>query len=482
MKILNPINTIILSYQLRIALLSISISFNSGCTKFVELKAPVTSVNVNNVYTNDITAASVLTGVYSNLSSSDVFSGDPSSVFFYAGLSSDELTLVNAQNQNLLAYYSNTITANQNGQCWNSTYPIIFIANSAIEGLIKSTAISSNVKNQLLGEAKFVRAYCYFYLVNLYGDIPLILSTNYKINSNISRTEQSKVYFQIIQDLNEAKDLLSVNYLTSDLKNVTTERVRPTKWAALSLLARVYLYTKEYSLAEQESTEIINNNSLFSLSDVPLNEVYLKNSKEAIWQLQPVNGTNFTKEGYSLLLSINGPTSDKPVLSTRLINSIEANDKRKIYWIKQMTIGSINYYYSNKYKDGLEYVSQINEYSMVFRLAEQYLIRSEARAFLNKFTDSEDDLYIIRKRAELNKIEYRNQSEAVKAIIHERQIELFTEGAHRWLDLKRTNNANNLLAPIKGSNWQSSDQLYPIPQTDIDRNPSLKGMQNPGYN
>ncbi|HLX53389.1 MAG TPA: RagB/SusD family nutrient uptake outer membrane protein, partial [Aquella sp.] len=66
------------------------------------------------------------------------------------------------------------------------------------------------------------------------------------------------------------------------------------------------------------------------------------------------------------------------------------------------------------------------------------------------------------------------------AIMHERQVELFTEWGHRWLDLKRTGTANTILATVK-ENWQSTDQLYPIPQIQITNDPHMANSQNPGY-
>jgi hypothetical protein len=72
----------------------------------------------------------------------------------------------------------------------------------------------------------------------------------------------------------------------------------------------------------------------------------------------------------------------------------------------------------------------------------------------------------------------------LNAILTERQHELFTEWGHRWLDIKRLGKADEIMsgiAPLKGGTWQSYKQLFPIPVQDIQRNPSLKGHQNPGY-
>jgi len=86
---------------------------------------------------------------------------------------------------------------------------------------------------------------------------------------------------------------------------------------------------------------------------------------------------------------------------------------------------------------------------------------------------------VIRTRAGLPNTTANNQAALIDAVIHERQVELFTEWGHRWLDLKRTNRADAVLGILKGSNWQSTDILYPIPQSEIQNN--LNIIQNPGY-
>lgn len=451
-----------------------------SCKKLVEVPAPVTSVNAENVFTNDATAASVLTGIYTNLSSNNVFNGDPTSLFFYTGLSSDELKLILTANQNLLNFYSNSLNADLNGQSWNTIYPIIFVINAALEGLSASQSLTPEVKKQLLGEATFLRAYCYFYLVNLYGDVPLVLTTDYKLNSTIGRTKTNIVYDQIVDDLKMAISNLRPEYMAANVLSVSIERVRPNKWTATALLARTYLYTKNYQGALEQSGYVLNQINTYNLVNVPLSNVFLKDSREAIWQIPPVDGNNSTKEGRALLLPQNGLNQDGYVLSEYLLNSFESGDHRKSVWVNSRTVGNDQFFYAYKYRDGLEYIPKPNEYSVVFRLAEQYLIRAEANAWLNHLNASAEDLNVIRVRAGLDPIFPANQSAMLTAIMRERRVEFFSEG-HRWLDLKRTSTANEVLGPIKGSTWSPDAQLYPIPRTDIDRNPALKGMQNPGY-
>jgi hypothetical protein len=122
------------------------------------------------------------------------------------------------------------------------------------------------------------------------------------------------------------------------------------------------------------------------------------------------------------------------------------------------------------------------EYSTVLRLAEQYLIRAEARARQgNDLTGAAEDLNAIRGRAGATPVDPNSsQDELLLAVELERRKEFFFEWGHRWFDLKRTGRASVFLAPLKGTTWQSSDELYPIPASEIAQNPHLN-PQNNGY-
>jgi hypothetical protein len=337
-----------------------------------------------------------------------------------------------------------------------------------------------------------MRAFFYFYLVNLYGDVPLALTTDPAINSVISRASEQQVYQQIIDDLLEAENLLSETFLDGSLSVYSgiPERVRPTKWAAAALLARVYLYygkligdISNYANAETQATSVIDNTSLFRLP--ALNSVYLKNSREAIWQIQPVAPGRNTEEGFTFILPQSGPNSYlNPVyLSNNLLNSFEVGDLRKSEWVSSITpvTGTATYYFPYKYKSTIT-TGSATEYLMILRLAEQYLIRAEARAQQNNIDGAKTDLNAVRNRAGLLNTTANDKTEMMAAVLHERQVELFTELGHRWFDLKRTKAVDlvmNSVTPIKGGTWQTTDQLYPIPVADIIRNSTLK--QNPGY-
>jgi hypothetical protein len=474
-----------------------SLISGSSCKKLVDIPPPTQTVSEDKVYTVDATAIGVLDGLYARLTQDNNSFQGRVSIGMLTGLSADELNVFGTSNP-YYTYYRSDLTALTNGyEFWAPLYNNVYKCNAAIEGLQKSTSLTPAVKQQLLGEAKFIRAFFYFYLVNLFGDVPLALSTDAVANTLLSRSPKADVYKQIIADLKEAKDLMNSNYPDATLLGTTSERVRPTKWAAEALLARAYLFTGDYAKAEDEATVVISNTTLYGPLPA-LNNVFLKNSKEAIWQLQPTANNLNTVEGRMYVIPPTGPSSSfNPVfLSKFLLNSFEPGDQRAVFgnWIdttiyKKTSTTYDTVPYSFKYKiyasPGVTSAGAMTEYFMVLRLGEQYLIRAEARAQQNKLTEAKSDLNAIRTRAGLPNTTATDQPSLLTAILDERRHELFCEWGHRWLDLKRTGKVDavmNVITPLKSSGaiqWRSYQQYYPIQKSELDKAPNL--TQTPGY-
>ena len=452
-------------------LLILALTMSISCEEFVEIEVPETEIVAETVFQSDGTATAALVNLYTEMHATSNFaSGGSSSISLLQGLSADELTLVSVGTELESFFFNNVIpTSPEVASIWSACYNIIFGANAIMEGLANSSSrVSMEVSTQLEGEARFIRAFCHFYLVNLFGEVPYVATTDYRINSIVSRTSVTEVYQQIIDDLIEAKELLTDDYPSDG-------RVRPNKGVATALLARVYLYTEDWANAEIQSTEVIKNTSLYGLTDLDL--VFLINSNETIWQLFPEEGRNNGFDG-STFIVVDAPSI--AVLSDYLFNAFENGDARKDNWVGSVTTESNTYIFPFKYK------SQDNdpesEYSMVFRLAEQYLIRAEARAQQNRLTEAIVDLDMIRQRAKLPLISITNpsmsQSDLLQAIEQERRVELFTEWGHRWFDLKRTGHIDAVLSTVKTS-WEPTDILLPLPQNEIEINQNI--TQNPGY-
>jgi hypothetical protein len=446
--------------------------FPISCKKFLEINPPKTQISGLFVFESDVTAESALMGIYSQMMTNPGFaSGAIASITYLSGLSADEFKNYASDISN--EFYTNSILPSDSYltvNIWGEIYQYIYSANAVIEGVSHSVSISAPVKKQLEGEAKFIRAFCHFYLVNLFGDIPLVVSTNYLSNSKKSRTAAAQVWQQIITDLKDAQNLLSDDYTISN-----GQKVRPNKGAATAMLARAYLYTSDWLDAEAQATAVINATAFYSL-DSNLNSVFLANSTEAIWQLFPVSPGINTNEGNIFILTP-GTIPANVTLSDQVLAAFEINDNRKLAWVDSISVSGHTFFFPFKYK--VKTGITLSEYSMVLRLAEQYLIRAEARAEQNNLTGSVTDLNIIRKRAGLPNTTAMSQPDLLTAILHERQVELFTEWGHRWLDLKRTNNSNFALGPIKSPGWQPTDTLYPIPQSELLTDPNL--VQNAGY-
>jgi starch-binding outer membrane protein, SusD/RagB family len=473
-------------------LLIVSALCLTSCRKFVEVTTPPDKITQENVFSTDISATTALTGIYYT---TDITGAQMTK---FNGLLADEFTLFNLSNIDHFEFYTNgllsTISRSSGKDIWNAYYNYIFRCNQALEEIIDNENLSPFVERQLTGEAHFLRAWFYFHLVNLYGDIPLVVGTDPNINRLLSRSSTQKVYELIVDDLVKAESLLSPVYVNGQLLPYSgiAERVRPTKWAAIALLARVYLHTNEHAKAEVSASKLIEHTSLFSLS--PLNEVFLKNKQEAIWQLQPDDIGWNTWEGrfFHLSAAPTGFGNTKFVhLSSFMLSAFELGDKRFGQWVDSLTIGSTKYYFPVKYKIGVQNssvnsVSSLTEYSMMLRLGEQYLIRAEARARQNNLAGAITDVDMLRARANIPLVGITNpgisQSGLLAAILHERQVELFAEWGHRWYDIKRFGEADNIMGVvtgIKGGSWEPTDKLMPIPFVELLRNPNM--TQNAGY-
>lgn len=472
-----------------LALVLISGSLSS-CRKFVEVPPPTTQLVTASVFNDPSTATAAQINIYFqmwNLLGSYYISEN-------LGIYSDELQSYASSDLVQSELYTNALIPTASTQIkWPNYYTYIYIANAVINGLQTASGVTSAVNNQLTGEALFVRAYWHFYLTNIYGDVPLVLSTDYTMNQKLSRVSRLQVLRQVVTDLQQAQGLLNSNYVDASDTASTTERVRPNKAAAAALMARAYQYLGDYSKdasqyanAEAQATAVIGNN-FYSLS--PLNAVFLKNSNEAIWQLQtPSNAQYDTFDGFGYIL-LSAPAANGSLYSTslsvQLLNAFETGDQRLNNWVGTYTTTALptaTYYFPYKYKNR---TLKNQEYNMVLRLGEQYLIRAEARAQQGNTNGAIADLNMIRNRAGLpNYAGATDKASLLAAILHERQVELFSEWGHRWFDLCRSGNANpvmSVVTPQKGGTWSMDGHqlLFPIPQNDIINDPNL--TQNPGY-
>lgn len=436
-----------------------------SCDDFLDVDHPVGEIPQELIFKDEVSATAAVTSLYSKLQESSFLSGNLMSIGVNFGLYTDELDYYSTPGGFLDFFYNHQVLADNSvtTNYWNSSYNIIYLCNAIIEGLDNSVYVSDSIRNQLYGESLFVRSLIYFYLMELFGDIPYTSSTDYTINRSLSRIPQSEVYQFIINDLEEAYLLLNSDY-------VSGERVRANKYAVSALLARIFLFREEWHTAESYASDVINASDLYMLED-DLSREFLTTSTSAILQLKQ-DQIQWTNEAGSFFFESGPPPLI--ALNPLLVNSFQVENLRKEYWVKEISDGVQIWYRSNKYTRFDNPI--LREYSTLLRLSEQFLIRAEARIKIGNMNGAADDLNVVRSRAGLPLVTASDDLESV--LIQERKSEFFCEYGHRWFDLKRWGLATEVLSPIK-SNWRVEHLLLPIPENEISLNPNL--TQNPGY-
>lgn len=481
-----------------------------SCKKMIDAGSPLTTITTDQTYTRDGSANAAIAGLYSFMMNGvvDQMVFSNGALTICAGMSADELVNYSGVAESDYSFVINQLdkeTPRIQSCFWSPQYKLIFNANSMIEGIAASTSnqLTTGVRKQLTAEAKFIRAFSYFYLINLFGDVPLVLTTDWKVNAQLKRASVDEVYAQIIKDLKEAQNDLPVDYAISG-----GERIRANKFAATALLARVYLYTKDWKNAETESSKVLDN-SQFELEE-DLNNVFLATSRESIWQLKAsLSATILTNHLYDYLnfkseqLWSEIPDDQKPlyldqsifpdvsflfygkyIMTTKLSAAFEKDDQRLKIWTNSVDTPTyppytgITDHFPAKYTRIPGMADGQGCYT-VLRVAEQLLIRAEARANLSNLNGADEDLNKIRRRAGIADITSGSVTSALEAVAHERQTELFAEWGHRWFDLKRTGKAAEVLSAISSKQFNINKLLYPIPLSELQADPNL--VQNPGY-
>lgn len=471
------------------------ITATSSCKKLLEIDPPIGSISTVSVFSSNEQAQSAMAGVYTKLingTNPNMSHGDQGfamgATSIFCALSADDYYYTRTDHPSYYNLYLNKLNKEQNTSTsmvlWSSAYDCIYGCNAILEGIeqSKSLGLTQPVRDQLNGEAKFLRAFSFFYLVNLFGDVPLTLTTDFNETRLMKRTPANQVYARIVADLTDAIALLPDEYTSS-----SGGRIRPNKAVAKAMQARVSLYLKDYTKAAQLASELIGQTDKYEL-EADLNNAFLINSKEVIWQLQHSNMAG--PHGSSTLeatILMNGPiatTSYFYLISPQLEAAFETGDQRKVKWMADNSSHKVAYKYKNGQAEGVVGGTP-TEYNVPLRLSEQLLIRAEA-LLLGPAADKNGalaDVNILRRRAGLT-TDLPNtltNDQVREAIMHERQVELFGEWGHRWLDLKRTGNAETVLGAIPAKQpWAGDFQLlYPIPMQEITNNPNL--AQNPRY-
>lgn len=366
---------------------------------------------------------------------------------------------------------------------WEQMYSAVNHANNIIAEVPNVDDIPETVKDQILGEAYFMRALAFFDLTRtfggvegVYGDqgIPLITVPSRQIDEN-SFPSQSSIadsYQQVRIDLEEAENLLASTGFTSPN--------RASEAAAKALLARLSLYTEDFDQTENYATQVIDDYSFVLVQDFA--SIFRdENTAESIFELT-YNTTDGNDIRFWYFPSSGGGRGDIALHEdyVDIVNSRTDDERGELIGFD----ANVGAYYPIKYSK-----AGGDDNIQVLRLAEMYLNRAEARTrkVSPDFSGALDDLNEVRNRAGLADTLGAGVATApdiLAAIEHERGIEFIQEG-HRWFNLIRTGNALSTLTNVDRLNGDpvsltdAGRQVFPIPSRDIDANENLQ--QNSAY-
>ncbi len=431
----------------------------ASCTEFLE-QEPTTILTDDSAITNEASAQEAVLGMYSSLRRNGHYG-------IYHVLVPDVLSDVLQSNSALpnINEFDNNEVLTENvflQNMWTDPYYSILTANHILEKIPPITSIPIAAKSRMVAEAKFIRALSHFNLTRLFGDIPIITTTDKTEIENTQRQPVSEVLNQIIQDLVDAEtDLFDNQEAIGNFTSNEASRVLATKAAASALLSRVYLFrasSGDFDLIINKTTSVIEN-SFYELEEV-YDEAFSGRSKETIFEVYYAQD-----EQARLNLESTPGNQFNYAVTNDFIAAFEDGDLRKDF----LLVPSMSSFYSMKY-------GALTSPAVVLRLADMYLMRAEARVRSDNLEGGLEDLNIIRERAGLTLLENLSKEELLLAIEKERFIEFAYEGL-RFVDLKRTGRTDAVLGSHNPNFWQSTDQLLPIPFLEVNNGLT----QNPGY-
>lgn len=446
---------------------SIVILFVTACSDSFLDKDPISNFSGQGFYKKPSDAQAGVTGIYNSMQS--LFRLN----FAYWGEGrADNVTTRHSGDP--FALQQNALTPIINSARWDNFYTLISRANYAIKYTPQVFGDGeSELKKQLLGQSHALRAVAYFYLVRIWGNVPLVTEPYESVEQNVfvSRNSTEEVLAKVEEDLLFAVENCASSY--SGARN----RVLMTKGAAYAFLTQLYMWQKKYDKAIATAERVLGDSqySLVSMSD--WNDIFVKGvSTESIFEI----GYNEVQTNALRILYALGSDSDY-VPSARFIASIESGDLRKarIYDISQAQPRKIWKFFGQGFNDESPDPSSNN--IVLTRLADIILLKAEAHAYLNQPTEALELLNRIRRRAGISVMDESSANNLygslAGAVLHERSIELCFEG-HRWFDLVRTGTAISTMKPINGL-ASEANLVWPLHESATLRNMNIE--QNEFY-
>lgn len=399
-----------------------------------------------------------------------------------------------------------TATASSVSSVWAGYFRGVAYCNEALY-YVPQFSITQSLLQQYRGEVKFLRAYYYFTLVRTFGDVPLVDTVvnaltdagRRKLNTRVSK---DSIYSLIEADLNYA-----ISVLPTRDQQAAGDVGRVTKGAAVGLLAKVSMYEKKWQQAYDLTSQIMQG----AVGTYVLQNDYTtiwreisENSQESLFEIQSKSTTPYAAvQQYSQVQGIRGATFNITNVftgwgfntpSSNLDSAYEAGDVRRMSTIihigdtlfdgviiKTASNDRFNYkaYPSNTAETYGGDANYSNKNIRVLRMGEIYLINAEAANELGQTGIAATSLNAVRNRAKLGNTTAAAQSDLRMAIWQERRVELAMEH-DRFYDLVRQGRAGTVLRAQGKSFVDGKNEVFPIPQSEIDASNSLL-VQNNGY-
>ena len=456
--------------------LLLAASVATGCRKELN-EEPFNSMSDVSAFSSPDRIDKAAVGMYDALQNANFFSGR---VLIYTDIRGIDATPNSFFGQ---MHMFNTINSADGtvASAYQAAYRTIYETNLFVKNFTpKADIVTPELGSKYLGEAKYIRSLCYFYLVNLWAQpydftadashpgVVLTLEAAadpFSSSNNVARSTVKQVYDQIEADLLDAESKLP---LTSSDPFIKTARA--TKGAARALLMRLYLYKKDYNKALAYANTIINSNE-YTLRPSPEAPFRSYTTRESIFSVAFSGGDNPNTNnaiGQHYGASRRGDIS----VSDEYLRILEqGSDKRFLNLIEKVGTN----YWSTKYNAGT------SDYVPVSRYAEVLLTKAEALAHLASGVSQEAVGLInqIRTTAGAGLIAPGTKQDLIDFIIRERRIELAFEG-HGILEFLRTKRGIPAHSNVPAQAWGSNYVIFPIPKYDTDKNKDNLA-QNPGY-
>lgn len=434
----------------------------SSCEKFLEID-PRISTSDQVTINDENSAHTAVRGIYNQLQSDGYYGYTFQTIGFFSG---DNIEYTGSQivNQSL-TNHSVRADLPALATAWTAIYNTINRANNVIAkvpALSVTPTFTDAVRNQLVGEAYFLRALSYFDLGRTWGGVQLVLvPTSSSSNlENLKRSSLADTYRQVLADLIKAEELLPNS----------TNRIRATRKTVWALRARYHLYREEWKEAITYASKLIDDKSNYNLL-TPYSSFFADNASgtnESILELYYTTNVVNT-QAYQWQPSTKGGVGwIRPSMGiVNLLNNKSIAGTRQSL-ISKVVLNGVDNWFGNLY-----YRTNGTDPAFLIRIAELYLIRAEAYAQDNDIAKSLADLNVIRKRADIQELNIADKATLLLAIEQENRIEFAFEN-HRWYDLVRTRRAKTVLGIDEDFRL-----LLPIPYAQILIDKNLE--QNPQY-